>query len=66
MPQPQKVEGTLGNLDVDNCKDNALSKAFYTIGRPSVRVSCPVLLFSSEHNLFVGGLLERRSRKWIK
>jgi hypothetical protein len=35
MPQPQTVEGTLGKLDMDICKDNALGKAFYTIGRPS-------------------------------
>jgi hypothetical protein len=27
---------------MDICKDNALGKAFYTIGRPSVRVSCQV------------------------
>jgi hypothetical protein len=26
----------------------------------------PVLLFSSEHDLLVGGLLERQSSKWIK
>jgi hypothetical protein len=42
MPQPQSVEGTLGNVDMDICIDNALGKAFYTIGRPSVRVSCQV------------------------
>jgi hypothetical protein len=42
MLQPQTVEGTLGNLDMDICKDNALGKAFYTIGRPSVRISCQV------------------------
>jgi hypothetical protein len=43
MPQPQPVEGTLGNLDMDNCK------AFYTMGRPSVRVSCQVEC--TAHNL---------------
>jgi hypothetical protein len=42
MPQPQTVDGTIGNLDKDICKDNALGKAFYTMGRPSVRVSCQV------------------------
>jgi hypothetical protein len=31
MPQPQTVEGTLGNLDMDICKDKSLGKAFYTI-----------------------------------
>jgi hypothetical protein len=49
MPQPQTVEGTLGNLDMDICKDNALGKAFYTLGRPSVRVSCQVQCMA--HNL---------------
>jgi hypothetical protein len=51
MPQPQMVEGTLGNSDMDNCKDNALGKAFYTIGRHSnlVRVSCQVVC--TAHNL---------------
>jgi hypothetical protein len=49
MPQPQTVEGTLGKLDMDNCKDNALGKAFYTIGRPWVRVSCQVEC--TAHNL---------------
>jgi hypothetical protein len=42
MPQPPTAEGTFGNLDMDICIDNALGKAFYTIGRPSVRVSCQV------------------------
>jgi hypothetical protein len=50
VPQPQTVEGTLGKLDMDNCKDNALGKAFDTIiGRPSVRVSCQVEC--TAHNL---------------
>jgi hypothetical protein len=49
MPQPRMVEGTLGNLDKDNCKDNALRKAFYTLGRPSVWVSCQVEC--TAHNL---------------
>jgi hypothetical protein len=49
MPQPQTVEGTLGNLDMDICKDNALGKAIYTKGRPSVRVSCQVEC--TAHNL---------------
>jgi hypothetical protein len=42
MPQPQTVEGTLGSLDMDICKDIALGTAFYTIGKPSVRESCQV------------------------
>jgi hypothetical protein len=49
MPQPKTVEGTSGNLDRDICKDNALGKAFYTIGRPSGRVSCQVEC--TAHNL---------------
>jgi hypothetical protein len=49
MPQPRTVEGTLGNLDMDICKDNALGKAFNTLGRPSVRVSCQVEC--TAHNL---------------
>jgi hypothetical protein len=49
MPQPRTVEGAIGNLDKSNCKDNALGKAFYTLGRPSVRVSCQVEC--TEHNL---------------
>jgi hypothetical protein len=42
IPQPRTVEGTLGNLDKDNCKDNALGKAFYTLGRLLVRLSCQI------------------------
>jgi hypothetical protein len=42
MQQPRTVEGTLGTLDKDTCKDNALGKALHHLGRPSVRVSCQV------------------------
>jgi hypothetical protein len=34
--------GTFSTLDKDKCKDNALGKALYHLGRPSVRASCQV------------------------
>jgi hypothetical protein len=35
-------EGHLENLEQDKGKDNALGKAFYFLGRPSVRALCHV------------------------
>jgi hypothetical protein len=49
MPQPQTVERTLGTMDKDKCKDNALGQALYHLDRPLVHVSCHIECMA--HNL---------------